>query len=576
MKITPKTMIPDLLHEYPQARIILDKFGLKGCGGTKGPHETLEYFARAHGLDESFLLSQIQSAVLQPNNVILTEDEKPGFADTIYRPFFLAGLFTILTLGATWGVMLLWRISIGHGFNAASQQEINAHAQAQVYGWMGFFIMGFAYQAFPRFWHYRLVKPFLAAIVFSLMCSGVLLASLSIPFAADHEWAHALATCAAAAELIAVTIFLAHLFTTYKESGKEFEPYIAYVFTALGWFVISSIANLCLTLAAGKNMPSFYLACCLPALRDMQFHGLGITIILGVSLRTLPALFGLPSVSSRQAMVGLVLLTGGVVAEIISLAALQSSPFAGLLTEGAHASILAACFVVCLPFRLWQNFPDKDRVEKFIKAAFAWLFISLLMLLATPLYLQVGALQSSHAYAGAIRHAITVGFISLMIMGYSAKVVPTLNGIDSRTQTGLVWPFILVNTGCFLRVVLQAGTDWDKGLFPLLGISGSLEVIGLLLWAVHLAGILLGAPSDQQLRGPRPARITADSIVSNVLEWFPETEPIFLARGFSAINNPVLRRTVARQVSIARACRLHGVDADAFVSELNRVIENSQ
>jgi uncharacterized protein involved in response to NO len=579
MKITRETMIPDLLEAYPQSRPVLDQAGLKGCGGPKGPHETLGYFARAHGLNESLFLAQIQSAIDDSGSIAVSDAvtvEKPEFADTIYRPFFVAGLLTILTLGATWGALILWRISFGHAFSAASAQDINAHAQAQVYGWMGFFIMGFAYQAFPRFWHSSLVKPYLAAVVFSLLCSGVLLASVSMPFAAQYAWAHALATTAAGAELIAVAIFSAHLFMTYRASKKEFEPYIAYVFTALAWFFISSIANFCMALASDGEVPSFYSKFCQPALREMQFHGLGITMILGVSLRTLPALFGLPSVGFKRSMVGLVLLTGGVAAEIICPLAFQSSPFANVLKEIAQTSIFAACLIICLPFRLWQEFPDKDRVEKFIKAAFLWLFISLIMLLATPLYLQLNSLQSSHAYDGAIRHAITVGFISLMIMGYSAKVVPTLNGIDSRSQTALVWPFILVNTGCFLRVVLQSATDWHKGLFPLLGISGSLEVIGLTLWAVHLAGIFLRSPEAQPAAGVKPAQITADSTVSNVLEWFPETKPIFIARGFSAINNPVLRRTVASQVSIAKVCRMHGVNADVFLSELNEAIENDK
>jgi hypothetical protein len=43
----------------------------------------------------------------------------------------------------------------------------------------------------------------------------------------------------------------------------------------------------------------------------------------------------------------------------------------------------------------------------------------------------------SHAFSGATRHAITVGFISLMIMGVAAKVVPTLKGVDVRTLPAL-------------------------------------------------------------------------------------------------------------------------------------------
>jgi hypothetical protein len=43
----------------------------------------------------------------------------------------------------------------------------------------------------------------------------------------------------------------------------------------------------------------------------------------------------------------------------------------------------------------------------------------------------------SHAFYGATRHAITVGFISLMIVGVSSKVVPTLNGVDVKTLAAM-------------------------------------------------------------------------------------------------------------------------------------------
>ena len=60
------------------------------------------------------------------------------------------------------------------------------------------------------------------------------------------------------------------------------------------------------------------------------------------------------------------------------------------------------------------------------------------MLLMLPVYQTATGIKFSHAYYGAIRHAITVGFISLMIMGMAAKVVPTLNGLDPRKLDLLV------------------------------------------------------------------------------------------------------------------------------------------
>ena len=67
--------------------------------------------------------------------------------------------------------------------------------------------------------------------------------------------------------------------------------------------------------------------------------------------------------------------------------------------------------------------------------------LACVMVFAEPFYTRALGLRFSHAYHGAIRHAFTVGFISLMILGVSSKVVPILSGIESRSLTGLWTPF---------------------------------------------------------------------------------------------------------------------------------------
>ena len=61
---------------------------------------------------------------------------------------------------------------------------------------------------------------------------------------------------------------------------------------------------------------------------------------------------------------------------------------------------------------------------------------------------------------GSHRHAFTVGFISMMILGVSSRVVPILAGVDSKRMNSLWAPFILLNLGCVGRVLLQVLTDF--------------------------------------------------------------------------------------------------------------------
>jgi uncharacterized protein involved in response to NO len=110
----------------------------------------------------------------------------------------------------------------------------------------------------------------------------------------------------------------------------------------------------------------------------------------------------------------------------------------------------------------------------------------------------------SHAYYGAIRHAITVGFVSLMIVGMAAKVVPTLHGLDVRRLSGLWGPFVLLTAGCALRVTAQAATDFTPRAYPIAGLSGVLEVAGLTWWAIHIVSIMAGA---RRADGPLPRSV---------------------------------------------------------------------
>src|ERR1700758_1468472 len=101
-----------------------------------------------------------------------------------------------------------------------------------------------------------------------------------------------------------------------------------------------------------------------------------------------------------------------------------------------------------------------DRTFKFVRAAYIWLLFSSLMMPFFPLYGVLTRKVFAHAYMGSHRHAFTVGFISLMIMGVSSRVVPILAGMDSNRINSLWVPFILINLGCSGRVLLQVLTDF--------------------------------------------------------------------------------------------------------------------
>jgi len=62
--------------------------------------------------------------------------------------------------------------------------------------------------------------------------------------------------------------------------------------------------------------------------------------------------------------------------------------------------------------------------------------------------------------------------------------------------------------------------------------------------------------------------LTPETKVGELLEAHPELLPIFLEAGFAPLADPAMRRTVARKVTIASACEVHGLDLEAFLKRL--------
>ena len=86
----------------------------------------------------------------------------------------------------------------------------------------------------------------------------------------------------------------------------------------------------------------------------------------------------------------------------------------------------------------------------------------------------------------------------MMIMGVAARVVPILAGVDARKLSNLWGPFLLITLGASGRVLLQIATDFvPNSAYPLVGLTGFIEVTALAWWGIGLWRVMNQARTER-------------------------------------------------------------------------------
>ncbi|HLG98903.1 MAG TPA: DUF1858 domain-containing protein [Bryobacteraceae bacterium] len=588
--ITTESWLPDVITNYPAARAVFDRYGLQGCGGLAGPRETIGWFSRLHGVPLEQLLAELQAAASDPQPALLRTT--PSIADTIYRSFFLAGIAVVFTLGCAWGAVNLFTIGSRHSFGGVNYSWILAHADAMVFGFVGFFVMGFAYQAFPRFKRSTLWRPKLAYSALPLMASGICLQTVG-HLRAPEPWFWEFGLAGGLFVIAAASVF-ALVIAQMLRAAKQPEPYDRFIFASLAWFLIAAAANP-IVFWLFESAPTqaeflFRVSSFDIPYRDAELLGIAVVMILGVSLKFLPHAYGFREPSRRWRGFVFWGVNGAIAAAVATFIGAIAFHEIWLVIPN-EVSTLLLLVVAAGSIRQYRLFgpvhaSERDRGLKFIRAAYAWFAIAMGMLAFAPIY-DIAVYQPltgaespfSHAYLGAYRHALTVGFILMMIVGVSSKVVPTLSGVDLRRANSL-WPtMILLNAGNLLRITTQIATDYSSRSYSVMGVSGFIELAGLALWGWEMTrNIRFGQRLVTNPERVVPLPVAADWLpdaqtkVGELLGRYPELLPVFLHHGFTPLANPALRRTVARVVTIEQVCRRESVDLDAFLQELRSSI----
>ncbi|HVM60302.1 MAG TPA: hypothetical protein VMV72_05480 [Verrucomicrobiae bacterium] len=551
-------LVSDINRDYPQCRPVFEKYGIAGCGGQYGPPEPLFIFAAAHRVPLREFVEELNRAQLGEWNADGAKREKDRAAEaegeSLHRRFVLGAFVVALTVGFGLGLTNLTRIALAQSYYEISGVLKQVHGHAQIFGWVGLFIMGVALHAVPRMKMQPLRSVRAVKSCFWLMFLGVLMRVVVQPFARQPVMAAAL-FLSGAMELGAVGLFVWLIGATVARSEQKRESYEKFIWASVGWFAVLAVWNLWIVgqMALKQSVG-------IPALQDalwihVAFFGFITNMIFGFSLRVLPHFLGLRESRSWAASVAFWLWNAAI------LVRYPVEPLA------YAASTLEAAAIVLFIWALGIFARRRTKIEIqgvdnsfgwFIKLAYAWL----LMVAWIPFHADVFRLSAS------ARHTMAIGFITPMIFGVTYRVLPIFSGVNlwsGRLMRASFWALAAGSTLAFAMAFNKVfETAWSYGWSEAAGIS---VFAALVMFAVNMA-MTLRTRAEKFARG---SVVKLTTRVAELLEAYPETRPVLIHGGLAGLA--AMQHDPPRFVTIEFAARRHGIDPQPLIQQLNEEIQ---
>ena len=396
------------------------------------------------------------------------------------RAWILAGIFFMALPGTLLGFSNLMAISTHHGLGALPAAWIQGHGHAQVFGWIGSFILGIGFYSQPS--HGRSVVR-IPLTCFVLWTSGVAMRWT----ASIYGWHWRLAfPISAGFELIAVLLFIAaasHHKLPSPAQSKQVKPRMELwmVSVLLGTVGLTAMVIFnfveCVRLATGGTLLAF------PHALDQKYlvllaWGFLVPVVWGFSARWLPTFLAISKPHVRLFREALILDLGGVLCGVAGW------------TKAATILLAFSAVAIGLGLHLIQRPHGPAKVQGihssfpvFVRLAYAWLAIAAFMGIWAAYSDVHGGIW------GASRHALTVGFAATMVFAIGPRILPHFAGIYSIFSKRLMFlGLLLLQTGCTLRVCSEplAYEGMQSFAWKTLPISGMLELSGVLVFAVNI------------------------------------------------------------------------------------------
>jgi NnrS protein/uncharacterized protein DUF542 len=510
--LVPPTMsVREVMRRFPSTAPVLARYGLGDCGGEEGPEEPLAWFATVHRLPLEDFLRDVREAAVRDAADEPAAQTAPSAATPFSPHFILGSLFLTLTLGATTGMINLLRIAAG-GDVPISHRQIHGHTQ--ILGFAGLFLMGIAYHALPRILGIGGVRPRSARMSFWLMFVGVLLRNAGQPLA-FYPVGRALSFLSAALEAASALLFARFVFDLLARvrAGKydRKDPILRFVTIGTFFFLVAIAFN-----AAQGVWLAGHLETALPAALVEPFYfaamyGFLLGWIFGFGNRVVSLFLGVRSARRSTPEAAMILQICAV-----PLFAASYVPFLALRTAllvrdaGMTAAALSALVYLGGNGFLWRRgAPTVMRAPGSpsfaIRAAFGCLALWAVLEIAAVILTRTTKLPAQNLWwADSARHVFSVGFLTLLIVGMSFRILPVFSGKRLWSPRLAHATYGLLLGGVALRL-LQYPAAFEPLFYRIGSFMGIAVVLALVLFVFNLVRTMRGAGGPKPKKSSPPA-----------------------------------------------------------------------
>ncbi len=407
-----------------------------------------------------------------------------------WKPFVLASLVFTLTLGALTGAIDLWNLRVA--MRAVPLEHHRAHAFAQLFGFLWLFTMGISLHLAPRFFGAQPATRQRRTVLAWAGIGGVLLL-VAGRLGALLPGARLLALSGALLVVLAMTSWAQWLVGFWRATpAPRRETLHRFLVAGVGWWWLASVLVFVWTLGFDVPLESIWAMALLGGTSSWLW---GIFFRAGVCTLHVER----PSEQAQRRLFS--------TWQFASVLAVLAPWFdADWLQAAQGFGVAAAVGLVWFTIRPFsgQGLGDEDNLApRAVQAGLC--FLLMFALLSAWRGLEALGVWAPPLLRDASRHALTLGGVTLLVLGFAGRMVPGFGGQPLTWRRAYDAGIVAVVLAAALRLC-ELFSMTRLGL-ALAGASGGLALLGMSLVTAALVKSMpwpRRAPSDPRWPVSRP------------------------------------------------------------------------